>query len=190
MVRSVETRDGKGGLSIGGWGYDLAANKGFRRVLAATPAGVIVGTGVAGGLRPDVPAAIPRIADLNTGWQLYVLSNDPADSLSIYGVIPGTNQLCLFPNGKTKTTSTERKILSPPKAPPSLPPMDSVSTTALGSFDLLNGQQIPLSDAPEHPVPVRRGNNLTVQGRMISSDGTVAFDQVYAVASGVRLVKL
>jgi drug/metabolite transporter (DMT)-like permease len=180
VIRPITSRDGKQDLLITGWGYDLADRQRFRRVLATTPAGIITGIGVSGGLRPDVERVVRQVSTPNTGWQLYALSIPSGEAVQVYGIVPGTHKVCLLPGGKTAVAEPKSTFAS------ALPPLNSIPETGGGSFDLLNGQPIPTANDPQHPFHVSRVANIAVQGWMISADGTSAMDQVYAVYPGGR----
>lgn len=80
------------GVKIVGWGWDTNARRGFRRIVAADDAGLIVGAGEGELPRPDVMRARPNIDALNTGWQVTVRRD--SGSVEAYGVMNDGRSVC------------------------------------------------------------------------------------------------
>jgi hypothetical protein len=70
---SILTRyDGRPpGVQLFGWGWDQSAKKPIARVIIANSGGIIVGAGVTGYARPDVPIAKKEVHSNTTGWRAY-----------------------------------------------------------------------------------------------------------------------
>jgi outer membrane protein OmpA-like peptidoglycan-associated protein len=73
LVRYAGTREG---IELRGWAYDTDADAPVRRVVFANASkaildGKIAGAADGGFRRPDVPAALPQIESMTTGWQGY-----------------------------------------------------------------------------------------------------------------------
>ena len=96
LIYRIGVEGNKQELFAGGWGYYPAAKESFKRVLAVTPQGTIVGIGISGIRRPDIAAAHPEVSTAYTGWRLYAVSELGANPLLVYGIVPGTNSVCLL----------------------------------------------------------------------------------------------
>lgn len=158
-------------LFAAGWGYYPAGKKTFRRVLAATPEGMIVGIGISGSYRPEVAAAHPGVLTAYTGWRLYAVSEGLANPLQVYGILPGTTEACLLP-GTQRTPA----ILAQP-----LPPLSSITDTLRGYIESLNGVVVVNSNDAQHPAHIGRSVNLVIEGWVISADGRNGMDEVFGV---------
>jgi outer membrane protein OmpA-like peptidoglycan-associated protein len=72
------------GAKLFGWAFDTGANTAVSRLLFADAGGTIVGAAGGGFERPDVPATMPQIQSLTTGWQGYVgVTSRPAAAWAI-----------------------------------------------------------------------------------------------------------
>lgn len=72
------------GVQIHGWGWDTARKARIERVLLVDKDLKIVGVGVGGVARPDVPTALPEVTDPATGWNADAALTTGA--LDAYGV--------------------------------------------------------------------------------------------------------
>jgi hypothetical protein len=182
-IRPLSTQDGKQEWYMTGWSYDLRHRAPFNRLLAATPDGLIVGIGVSGGLRPDVAKMLSRSGSMNSGWQLYAVTNAAPNALQVYGLVRGTNEVCQLPRANVVVPPVQ-----PARAAGSLPSLESMRQTQTGSLDLLNGAPIPTDNNAQHPVRIGRSQRIDVQGWMITPDGQSAMNQVIVLYPGGRLV--
>ena len=57
------------GAEIEGWGWDEQGARPLDKVLLVDSAGRVVGSGVFGKLRPDVPKAVPEVKTPAVGWK-------------------------------------------------------------------------------------------------------------------------
>ena len=162
-------------LFAAGWGYHPERKEAFRRVLAATPEGTIVGVGVSGVHRPDIAATHPESWSKNSGWRLYAVSEGLARPLLVYGILPGSNQACLLPG--------TRKIPAI-SAAQSLPPHFSISDKLAGYIESVNGVVVGTLNDVDNPVHVNRADNLLIEGWVLSGDSENAMDQVFGVYPG------
>jgi hypothetical protein len=178
LIHQVGLRDGKQDLFAAGWGYYPAGKQGFRRVLAVTPEGTIVGVGVSGIRRPEIARAHPEILSANTGWRLYAVSEGRGRPLQVYGILPGTNRVCLLPGTQNTPAPLPERVL---------PPLPSISNALAGYMELANRTAIATSNDANHPVHLGRDVNLVLEGWVISADGESAMDQVFAVYPGGRV---
>jgi hypothetical protein len=71
-----------------GWGWDLAQGRSFARVAIVDDTGRVVGIGVGGEVRRDVPAAVHAVRSLRSGW---IASAAPGNAryLVAYGILGG-----------------------------------------------------------------------------------------------------
>jgi outer membrane protein OmpA-like peptidoglycan-associated protein len=87
------------GAELYGWGYDTAAGAPVSRVLFVDRGGTIVGAGTGGFGRPDVPAKLPQIQSMTTGWQGYVgVTARPAET---WGIMAEPGTICRFAPANT-----------------------------------------------------------------------------------------
>jgi hypothetical protein len=82
-----------GALRVHGWASELGHDIGTLRLVLADREGTIVGYGFTGWFRPDVPAALPSIKSIYTGWYGYVRpgANEP---LTTYLVADDDKSVC------------------------------------------------------------------------------------------------
>lgn len=80
------------GVRISGWAWDPALKARVERVLLVDKKSKIVGAGESGGTRPDVPAAIPEIKALDTGWLAEAAAAKGA--LDAYGIVGDGDAVC------------------------------------------------------------------------------------------------
>ena len=80
-----------------------------------------MGVGVSGIRRPEIAAAHPEISTAYTGWRLYAVSEVRASPLQVYGILPGTNQVCLLPGTRNTPAPLPAQVL---------PPLSSISECA------------------------------------------------------------
>ena len=177
-IRRTGPTGGQESLFANGWGYYSAGRQAFRRVLATTPEGVIVGVGVSGGDRPDVAKVYPQMDSENTGWQLYAVADASLKVLAVYGVTPGANQACLL--------SAANEIPEKEPVPPPLP--SSITDTLSGCICTLNGVAIPKLNDPHEPVHLRRLEGAVVEGWIVSQNTQTVMDDVYGVYADGRVV--
>lgn len=83
---------GTPGLELYGWAWDVAAKHRVERVILVDAGYVIVGGGVTGTPRPDVPRVFPQIPDGATGWKaLTSMTSGPVDA---FGIVAGGTAIC------------------------------------------------------------------------------------------------
>ena len=80
------------GAQIVGWAWEHAENAAAPRVVLVDAAGVIVGGGVTGTERADVPRAIPTITSSKVGWE--AVSTVTVGRIDAYAVIEGGAAVC------------------------------------------------------------------------------------------------
>jgi len=79
------------GLVVG-WGWEVAAKAPLVRVVLTDTSGAIIGGGVSGLPRPDVPKAMPAVTSDKAGWEA-VVPVVPG-RVSAYGVVEGGRAVC------------------------------------------------------------------------------------------------
>lgn len=80
------------GVQVSGWAYDMTANVPASRVLLVDQNGRIVGAGNGGIPRPDVPATLPGVHSLATGWEGYARME--SGTVSAWMVLHGDSSVC------------------------------------------------------------------------------------------------
>lgn len=76
-----------------GWAYDVNAKQPVQRVLLVNRGGRIAGAGAGGFARPDVPATLPSIASMTTGWEGYARAG-VGDTMTAWAVNAETRSAC------------------------------------------------------------------------------------------------
>ena len=94
-VTLIGTKDGKKELFAAGWAFHSGGS--MTRLVAATEDGLIEGLGIFGAERPDVIQVLPQVTELETGWNLYALVPITAKTLIVYGIVPGSGEVCEVP---------------------------------------------------------------------------------------------
>jgi hypothetical protein len=67
-----------------------------QRIIAVAETGEILGVGISGGERLDVPLAVPSVKSEETGWRIYARAPNTVKQLSIYAYMKAINQACLI----------------------------------------------------------------------------------------------
>ena len=98
-VTVLGTKNGRKELYAEGWASQTGLDP-FPKIISVSDDGLIDGLGVSGGERPDVIKAIPQVTSLNSGWNLYALAATNARTLTIYGIVAGTDLVCEIPYSK------------------------------------------------------------------------------------------
>jgi hypothetical protein len=80
------------GASVIGWGWDVARKVRIQKVILVDASYKIVGAGIGGFPRPEVPKASPDVLDPRTGWRAHTLST--AGPLDAYGVLADGASIC------------------------------------------------------------------------------------------------
>ncbi len=99
-IRILNNAAGARQLVARGWAYSNTHHVPIERMLAVSEAGQILGIGISGEERPDIPKVLPEITSPDTGWRLYAVAPPQAAQLLVYGIVAGTNQVCQLPNVK------------------------------------------------------------------------------------------
>lgn len=80
------------GAQVAGWGWESAKKHRVERVLLVSDDLTIVGAGVGGAPRGDVPRVVPTIPDQMTGW--LAVTNQTSGEVSAYGIVGDGDALC------------------------------------------------------------------------------------------------
>jgi hypothetical protein len=82
------------GVQLLGWAWDVPKKARVGRVVLVDKSMNIVGAGEGGAPRPDVPPAMPEIADPNTGWT--AVTKLTAGPLDAYGIVGDGDTVCVL----------------------------------------------------------------------------------------------
>jgi len=175
VIHEFEGHNGKHDLFAAGWGYDPGAKKPFKRVLAVSPEGTIVGVGISGFRRQEIAAAHPEVSTADTGWRLYAVSEAPGNPLQVYGIVPDMNQVCLLPGTRNAPAVLPARVL---------PPLSTISDTLTGYIDALNWVFVTSSNDAQHPAYVDSARAVVIEGWVLSANAQDPMDQVFGVYLG------
>jgi hypothetical protein len=87
-------------LVANGWVYSESRHTAVRNVVAVDDDEEIIGIGIGGGERGDIPSVFPSIRSGYTGWGLYAVCPSHAKRLFVYAVMPDTKRVCLVGQAK------------------------------------------------------------------------------------------
>ncbi len=96
-IAVVGMKNGRKELYVHGWAFYKGTGP-LSKAVATTEDGIIEGLGVLGFQRPDVRQALPQVTQEESGWNLYALVPPTARKLSVFAVIPGSNDVCELPS--------------------------------------------------------------------------------------------
>lgn len=80
------------GSAVIGWGWDVANKTRIQKVILVDASYKIVGAGVGGLPRPDVPQGSPEVPDPQTGWRAHTSST--TGPLDAYGILADGVSIC------------------------------------------------------------------------------------------------
>jgi hypothetical protein len=87
LAGRIETIRGAGrAVMVTGWAWDSRAGNSVTGVIFTNPAGVVIGTGLAGLPRPDIRAANWGVPALNSGWHGYARLSQLREEIRVYAV--------------------------------------------------------------------------------------------------------
>jgi hypothetical protein len=82
------------GFRFGGWAYDVAAAAPATAVVLTDPGGRLIGVGQSGFRRPDVPAVVPSIISMDTGYLGYIPADLEASEAAAFAILADGVSAC------------------------------------------------------------------------------------------------
>lgn len=107
------------GIAAGGWGWNLDQDAAFEKLLLVDGGGIVIGSGVGGASRPDVPAVVKDVTNPNVGWNATGAGAD--GSIEVFGLDTTGTKACSI--GKADIPARAEDLPAPALAPPKQDPV-------------------------------------------------------------------